>query len=265
MTTPSRICYCSTLRFPQDKQEDYVSEQNLASHMTYFNLVVSQTPIEQRKVVWSYVIALIVLNLALNIYLPFKLAQAPVFRDILHPPFGWLVILDFAIASLIDLVLCLLLIYALAKVGKKLDWTDTNFMVIAAYVINTGAIAALFSLSTLLSYIFMPTNLIFLACKVVLTTLYVNCLFAMLNARFYFQRSEGLVSVALPHGSVFMYENGGPASRIQATTDVSNHVTINEAGLPLFKAKNEVNHTQDIQLLEVKVTKEQAEIQDDSD
>ncbi|KAG6906298.1 hypothetical protein DXG01_014686 [Tephrocybe rancida] len=162
------------------------------------------------EIVWSFIVTLIMLDLGA---LTMK----------------WAVILDFGTTSLIDFILCILLIYALAKVGRKLDWTDTSAIVVAAYAVNTGAIAAL-------------------------------------NARFYFQRSEGLVSVTLSHGhgSVFLYDTPGPQSRIPPTSNNRNHVTINEAGLPLFKSKNEANQIQprlkEIQVLEVKVTKEQAEV-----
>jgi len=78
--------------------------------------------------------------------------------------------------------------------------------VLAAYALNTGIIASFFSLTCIIAYILMPRNLIFLALKIVLTGLSVNSFLAMLNARFYFQRSEGLVNVSLPQ--VIMYEHG---------------------------------------------------------
>ncbi|KAG5349399.1 hypothetical protein C0989_004161 [Termitomyces sp. Mn162] len=51
-----------------------------------------------------------------------------------------------------------------------------------------------------------------------------------------YQRAEGLVNVALPHGSVIVYEN---ANRMPAAAGTSNNVTINEAGLPIFMPKDE--------------------------
>ncbi|KAH0581799.1 hypothetical protein H2248_011481 [Termitomyces sp. 'cryptogamus'] len=102
----------------------------------------------------------------------------------------------------------------------------------------------------------MPENLMFFAFRVVLCGFYVNSFLAMLNARFYFQRAEGLVNVALPHGSVIVYEN---ANRMPAAAGTSNNVTINEAGLPIFMPKDEAGQLREIQLMEVKVTKEQTE------
>ncbi|KAG6829456.1 hypothetical protein H0H87_011373 [Tephrocybe sp. NHM501043] len=125
----------------------------------------------------------------------------------------------------------------------------------------------------------MSDGLIFVALRIVLAGLYINSFLAMyvtvnsnstlqlkltflrLNARYYFQRSEGRVNVTLPHEGVYLYSNGDYASRIPSGNDTSNNVTINEAGLPLFKP-SEVKQVTDIKLLEVKVTKERDEIHD---
>ncbi|KAG6817699.1 hypothetical protein H0H93_007046, partial [Arthromyces matolae] len=102
-------------------------------------------------------------------------------------------------------------------------------------------------------------NLIFFALRVVLTGLYVNSFMAMLNARYYFQTTDGLVPITLPHGSIYLYGPRVPQNHFPlagAPSRNRNDTTINEAGLPLFETKDPLR---EIHKLEVKVTKEQEE------
>ncbi|KAG5732274.1 hypothetical protein E4T56_gene11381 [Termitomyces sp. T112] len=209
------------------------------------------------------VVPLILVGLALNIYIPLKIKQVKHFPDLLTVSFHWAVVLAFTSSSLVDFLLCLALIYALAKAGTRLDWADTNAAVIAAYALNSGAVATAFSFLSLIVYLLIPTNFLFFALRMVLSGIYVNSFMAMLNARFYFQRPEGLVNVTLPHGSVIVYNNGGYANHGAPAAGTSNHVTINEAGLPIFKPKTETGQLTEIQLMEVKVTKEQTETREE--
>lgn len=214
-----------------------------------------------RALVFIPVGALIAFCLAMNIYVPFQLSFVENIPALANINFPWAVILDFSASSIIDFVLSLSLIYCLAKSGKKLDWADKSATVVAAYVLNTGIIASIFSLFCIVIYVVMPNNLIFFAFKIVLTGLYINSFLAMLNSRFYFQRGDGLVNVSLPHGNVMMYDHGSHGTRASHALQsaVTNGATINEVGLPLFKPKRSLNDLRpgDMQLVEVKVTKEE--------
>ncbi|KAF8067688.1 hypothetical protein FPV67DRAFT_1150785 [Lyophyllum atratum] len=207
-------------------------------------------------------VALIVFSLVMNIYIPLQVSHV---RNIPSLAFveSWAPTLDFCASSVIDFWLSFSLIYCLAKSGKRLDWADTGAVVLAAYALNTGIIASVFSLLPLITFAAMPDNLIFFAFKIVLTGLYVNSFLAMLNSRHYFQRPEALVRVSLPQGTM-AYDRGihhgtRPSHPVPTITDAPHDCTINEAGLPLFKPKNSSSgHSpHDIQLLEVKVGKEE--------
>ncbi|KAG5729080.1 hypothetical protein E4T56_gene3116 [Termitomyces sp. T112] len=266
----------------------------MSSHVVYFYLVTKQGDIGGQPLVWSYtasisldlvltniteilyslrlwqllknnrycyavfspLVVMILLGIAMNIYIPLQVSQVANLPSLGHVTFEAFVILDFGTSSFIDVLLCLALLYALTKTAKRLDWAKTNTIVLISYALNTGALATVVSFCSFIIYVSMPTNLVFLAFRIVLCGFYVNSFLAMLNARFYFQRAEGLVNVALPHGSVIVYEN---ANRMPAAAGTSNNVTINEAGLPIFMPKDEAGQLREIQLMEVKVTKEQTE------
>ncbi|KAF8067703.1 hypothetical protein FPV67DRAFT_1151719 [Lyophyllum atratum] len=159
----------------------------------------------------------------------------------------------------------LVVVYSTVEIDLN-SRAETSAVVLAAYALNTGIIASIFSLICIALYPAMPDNLFF-ASKIVLTGLYVNSFLAMLNARFYFQRSDGFVNVTLPHGSVIMYDHAAQqATRAprQMQQESTNNATINEVGLPLFKPRHGSGElpSSGIQLMEVKVTKEELQTQD---
>jgi len=233
---------------------------------------------KSRPYLFSLLVMLLMLSIAMNIYIPIQIAKVKNIISLGFVTYHWAVTLDFSTSSAIDFLLSTSLIYSLAKFGKRLEWAETTLTVLAAYALNTGIIASFFSLTCIMAYVLMPKDLIFFALKIVLTGLYVNSFLAMLNARFYFQRSEGLVNVSLPQ--VIMYEHGGggqarasrydhrslgpPRAPRMTQTEDTHNATINEAGLPLFNSKHASDEptANSIQLLEVKVTKEELQAHD---
>ncbi|EEB89229.1 hypothetical protein MPER_12699 [Moniliophthora perniciosa FA553] len=161
--------------------------------------------------------------------------------------FAWAVKLDFSATSLIDFTLSIALVHSLAMSGKRLDWTDKNLDVILAYALNTGILASFFSLTCPIVYSLMPNNLIFLCLRIILTGLYVNSLLAMLNARYYFQKSEDLatsgINAAPSQTSVLVYNGRGFDRQLHSAASSSNtKATINEIGLPLFQPREASHH-----------------------
>ncbi|ESK85250.1 hypothetical protein Moror_11372 [Moniliophthora roreri MCA 2997] len=143
--------------------------------------------------------------------------------------------------------------------------TDKSLDVILAYALNTGILASFFSLTCPIVYSLMPDNLVFLCLRIILTGLYVNSLLAMLNARYYFQKSDDLSTGPInapSQTSVLVYNGRGFNRQLHSTaSSSSNKATINEIGLPLFQPREERNKVDSsIQLMEVKVTKDRLDV-----
>ncbi|KAI3615728.1 QCR6 subunit6 of the ubiquinol cytochrome-c reductase complex [Moniliophthora roreri] len=227
--------------------------------------------IVQRLILFTALGCLIGLNLGESaLYhfpgdIPLRVSQVPTIGGLSNVDFAWAVKLDFSATSLIDFILSIALVHNLAKPGKRLDWTDKSLDVILAYALNTGILASFFSLTCPIVYSLMPDNLVFLCLRIILTGLYVNSLLAMLNARYYFQKSDDLSTGPInapSQTSVLVYNGRGFNRQLHSTaSSSSNKATINEIGLPLFQPREERNKVDSsIQLMEVKVTKDRLDV-----
>uniref|UniRef100_A0A0W0G6Z4 DUF6534 domain-containing protein n=1 Tax=Moniliophthora roreri TaxID=221103 RepID=A0A0W0G6Z4_MONRR len=204
-------------------------------------------------------------NPANNTEYRYTAESVPTIGGLSNVDFAWAVKLDFSATSLIDFILSIALVHNLAKPGKRLDWTDKSLDVILAYALNTGILASFFSLTCPIVYSLMPDNLVFLCLRIILTGLYVNSLLAMLNARYYFQKSDDLSTGPInapSQTSVLVYNGRGFNRQLHSTaSSSSNKATINEIGLPLFQPREERNKVDSsIQLMEVKVTKDRLDV-----
>ncbi|KAK1228814.1 hypothetical protein PQX77_008133, partial [Marasmius sp. AFHP31] len=166
--------------------------------------------------------------MCLNIYMPYRFSRVPQFYGLLSIDFGWAVTLAFGLTSVIDCTLSASLVVMLHKANKRLDWTDNRFYVALAYVVNSGALASVFSITCPFAYNFMSTNFIFLALRFVLTALYLNSLLAMLNAQHYLEDWGGR-----SNRDVYVYDGSGFRHR-PSQQPLPPRSTINEIGLPLF-------------------------------
>ncbi|ESK85256.1 QCR6 subunit6 of the ubiquinol cytochrome-c reductase complex [Moniliophthora roreri MCA 2997] len=211
----------------------------------------------QRLIIFSVLGCLIGLNIGLNIFVPLQISKAHGFADLLNFRYAWAVRLNFSVTSAIDFVLSIALTFNLVKSARRLEWTDSGTEVVFAYALNTGIFASIFSLTCPITYVLMPENFIFLAMRIILTGLYTNSLLAMLNARYYFQKSD-LIDNLNAQTNVLLYNGRGFDRRFHASSSTSaRKPTINEAGLPLFQPRGERRQVTDtIQQVEVKVTKE---------
>ncbi|KAJ8073172.1 hypothetical protein PM082_020041 [Marasmius tenuissimus] len=208
-----------------------------------------------RLVVFSFLGLLLAFSLGLDIYIPVEVHRVPEITKLLHINFKWAVIVSFFLTPAIDSIVSVALIISLHKTETRMDWTDNQFFVVIAYVVNTGAIASIYSIICPIAYVRMPDNFVWLALRNVLTPLYLNCLFAMLNAQHYLENWSGSHSK-----DVYVYNGSGFRQRSSSQPLSPNKGTINEVGLPLFnqqtnKMKIGMN---DIPLVEVNVAHESA-------
>ncbi|KAL0062752.1 hypothetical protein AAF712_010374 [Marasmius tenuissimus] len=171
--------------------------------------------------------SLLALNLALDISHIDYVTRCLTSGSLFDINFKWAVGLAFGLTSVIDCILSVTLVFTLYKTTKRVDWTDNQFYVVLAYVVNSGALPSLFSITCPFAYIFLPNSLIFLALRNVLTALYFNSLLAMLNAQQYLEDWGGRQTK-----DVYIYNGSGFRQRPLPSQIPKG--TINEVGLPLF-------------------------------
>ncbi|KAK1222214.1 hypothetical protein PQX77_014944 [Marasmius sp. AFHP31] len=145
----------------------------------------------------------------------------------------WAVMLSFGLTPAIDCILSATLVVMLHKTNKRLDWTDNQFYIVLAYVVNSGALASLFAITCPFAYILMPLSFVFLALRYVLTALYLNSLLAMLNAQHYLEDWGGRA-----HKDVYIYNGSSGFRQRPSQQPLVPRATINEVGLPLFEGQN---------------------------
>ncbi|KAK0221432.1 hypothetical protein IW262DRAFT_1481780 [Armillaria fumosa] len=87
------------------------------------------------------------------------------------------------VGVLTDMVTAISLCYFLNKLRTGYHKSDSLVNSLVLYAINTGALTSAVSLSTLILYNIMPTNLVFVACFFILSKLYAISFMATLNTR----------------------------------------------------------------------------------
>ncbi|KAK0487851.1 hypothetical protein IW261DRAFT_1558893 [Armillaria novae-zelandiae] len=87
------------------------------------------------------------------------------------------------VGVLTDMVTAISLCYFLNKLRTGYHKSDSLVNSLVLYAINTGALTSAVSLSTLILYNIMPTNLVFIACFFILSKLYAISFMATLNTR----------------------------------------------------------------------------------
>ncbi|ESK87615.1 hypothetical protein Moror_1929 [Moniliophthora roreri MCA 2997] len=220
-----------------------------------------------RLVLCACLSLLILENLAFCIYISSHMHVGDGFATLASVRTYMIIVLINSI--IIDLIISLSLMYGLSKFGNKLGWTDSNFIFIVAYMVNTGALATLFCVSSFIPYLVKSLtgakeNNECITFKIIHTGLYLNSFLAMMNARHYFQRSDSNEPPREPISVIPPTLPTGRRSGNYASSDLRNHFgpsrrdeTINEAGLPLFKPAANVHLVQEeFKMLEIKVDTE---------
>ncbi|KAF7303944.1 NAD(P)-binding protein [Mycena indigotica] len=96
---------------------------------------------------------------------------------------SWAVEASLAASTTIDFLIAAAMCYYLSKSKGIGSVLNSRISLLMQYSLSCGVFTSACSISTLIAFILMPNNLIFLALTFLLTRLYVNSFLAMLNAR----------------------------------------------------------------------------------
>ncbi|KAG2069955.1 hypothetical protein BDR04DRAFT_1100861 [Suillus decipiens] len=127
----------------------------------------------------------ITLNSGVVIALLWALYQCHDFSDLLKVE--WATYMALATITFADVVVASSLCYLLATSRTGFSSTDSLITKLTAYIINTGCLTSVCSMTAVITCAAMPKNFIFLAIEFLLAKVYVNSFLALLNARHYTQ------------------------------------------------------------------------------
>ncbi|KAG2148018.1 hypothetical protein DEU56DRAFT_927927 [Suillus clintonianus] len=111
--------------------------------------------------------------------------QCRMFSDLVK--IEWSTYLTLATVTFVDLVIASSLCYLLATSRTGFSNTDSIITKFMAYIINTGCLTSICSMTAVITCAAMPNNFVFLGVEFLLAKLYVNSFLALLNARSYLQ------------------------------------------------------------------------------
>jgi hypothetical protein len=111
--------------------------------------------------------------------------QCHVFSDLVK--IEWATFMALGTITFVDFVIASSLCYLLATSRTGFSSTDSIITKLMAYIINTGCLTSVCSLSAMITCAVMPHNFIFLGVEFLVAKLYVNSFLALLNARYYLQ------------------------------------------------------------------------------
>jgi len=97
--------------------------------------------------------------------------------------YGWVFTLGLSTSSILDILISCALLYYLRKSRTGFSSMDQIINTLSLYSIESGVIPCLITILSLICWIRMPQNLVFLGMHFVISKLYANSLLATLNAR----------------------------------------------------------------------------------
>lgn len=100
---------------------------------------------------------------------------------------AWSIYLSLGAATFIDVIIASSLCYLLATSRTGFSSTDSFITKLVGYIISTGCLTSICSMSIIITSAVMPTNFIYIALQFLVTKLYANSFIAFLNARHYMQ------------------------------------------------------------------------------
>ncbi|KDR69438.1 hypothetical protein GALMADRAFT_920840 [Galerina marginata CBS 339.88] len=111
----------------------------------------------------------------------------------------WVLYAIFGTTTTMDFLIAASMCYYLNK--SRSGFTRTNYLVlnIMRYVLISGALTSITSLSSIVTFAVMPNNLVFLGVSFFITKLYINSYVAMLNARNSIREESSSISVDVTH------------------------------------------------------------------
>ncbi|KAG2148020.1 hypothetical protein DEU56DRAFT_978269 [Suillus clintonianus] len=111
--------------------------------------------------------------------------QCRMFSDLVKVE--WSSFLTLGTVTFVDIVIASTLCYLLATSRTGFSNTDSIITKLMAYIINTGCLTSICSMTAVITCAAMPNDFIFLGIEFLLASLYVNSFLALLNARSYSQ------------------------------------------------------------------------------
>ncbi|KAG1861755.1 hypothetical protein DFJ58DRAFT_246061 [Suillus subalutaceus] len=99
----------------------------------------------------------------------------------------WMIYMYLGTVAFVDVLIASSLCYLLATSRTGFSKTDLLITKLTVYIVNTGCLTSMCSITVIITCAVMPTNMIFGAVDFVLLKLYVNSYIALLNARYYAQ------------------------------------------------------------------------------
>jgi hypothetical protein len=153
-------------------------------HLLYFHRIWIVA--KGRSRVLPIVVGVIVtLGSGVAIALIWAIYQCHVFSDLIE--IEWATFMSLGTVAFIDFVIASSLCYLLATSRTGFSNTDSMITKLMAYIINTGCLTSVCSLTAIITCAVMPHNFIFLGVEFLMAKLYVNSFLALLNARCYLQ------------------------------------------------------------------------------
>ncbi|KAG2151810.1 hypothetical protein BD769DRAFT_4554 [Suillus cothurnatus] len=153
-------------------------------HLLYFHRIWIVG--KGRSRVLPIVVGVIVtLGSGVAVALIWAIYQCHVFSDLIK--IEWATFMSLSTVAFVDFVIASSLCYLLATSRTGFASTDSMITKLMAYIINTGCLTSVCSLTIIITCAVMPHNFIFLGIDFLIAKLYVNSFLALLNARCYLQ------------------------------------------------------------------------------
>ncbi|KAG2038603.1 hypothetical protein BDR03DRAFT_1091201 [Suillus americanus] len=128
---------------------------------------------------------IVTLGSGVAIALIWAIYQCHAFSDLIN--IEWATFMALGTITFVDFIIASSLCYLLATSRTGFSSTDSMITKLMAYIINTGCLTSMCSLTVMIACAVMPHNFVFLGVDFLVAKLYVNSFFALLNARRYLQ------------------------------------------------------------------------------
>jgi len=131
---------------------------------------------------WLWILsAVLLVGYGAGITLVVMTCKLQSFAEVIH--IHWEILFAFAVSTSNDFALAAGICHLLLHSVTPLRETKSMLWIIMRYVLISGTLTSMCSLVGLIIFCVMPNNLVFLGVTFIITKLYINSYFAMLNAR----------------------------------------------------------------------------------
>ncbi|KAG2053468.1 hypothetical protein BDR06DRAFT_956527 [Suillus hirtellus] len=153
-------------------------------HLLYFHRICIFSK-GRSRVLPIAVGVIIISGSGVGIALIWALYQCHMFSDLIK--IEWAIFMSLGTIAFVDFVIASSLCYLLAISRTGFSNTDSMITMLMAYIINTGCLTSMCSLSVIITCAVMPYNFIFIGIDFLVAKLYVNSFLALLNARYFLE------------------------------------------------------------------------------